>query len=207
MDDKTIEELTDEELVERIQAGDDKCFAYLMNKYKKVVENKTSSYFLKWGEKEDIIQEGMIGLFKATRAYNRDMDASFYYFANICIDRQIVTAVKAANRKKHSPLNEYVSLNKPVFDEEKEGTMLEYLVSDKLVLDPELIFIGKESANSIEISLEKKLSKFELLIYNLFKDGLTYTEIAESLEKSPKSIDNALQRIKKKLSEVIREHS
>lgn len=199
-----LEPYTDEELVEAIQAGDNSSFEALMNKYKKIVEKNANSYFLVGGSKDDIIQEGMIGLFKATRDYNKDMDASFYYFAQICIKRQMITAVKASTRLKHQPLNSYISLNKPVFDEEKEDTVLEDIVANnKEILDPELIFIGEENVKSIKRRLKDKLSKMELDIYDLFIDGMSYTEIAERLDKSPKSIDNALQRIKKKLVDIL----
>lgn len=195
--------MTDEQLVEKIKMGDNASFEYLMNKYKIVVEKKANSYFLVGGSKEDIIQEGMIGLFKATRDFNKNMETSFYYFANMCIERQIITAVKAATRKKHSPLNSYVSLNKPVFDEEKEDAMLQDIMPDKDVLNPEVIFIGKENARNIKTNLERRLSNLEKMIYRFYVDGMSYTEIAKKMGKTPKSIDNALQRIKKKLSEVI----
>ncbi len=198
-------QLSDEELVEKIQAGDNLCFETLMTKYKKIVEKNANSYFIVGGSKDDIIQEGMIGLFKATRDYNKDMEAPFYYFAQMCIKRQMITAVKASNRLKHQPLNTYISLNKPIFDEDKEDAVLQDIVADRDILDPELIFISEENAKRIKHKLKDRLSKFELQIYELFVDGMTYTEIAKNLDKSPKSVDNALQRIRKKLGDILEE--
>lgn len=174
-----------------------------MNKYKKLVEKKSKSYFLMGAGREDIIQEGMIGLFKAVRDYRHDSTASFFSFADLCITRQMITAVKAATRQKHMPLNTYVSLNKPAFEEDSEKTSLMDLMPSKRILDPEELIIGEESLHLIEDELEERLSGFEKEVLKLYIDGLGYVEIGEKMEKSAKSIDNALQRIKKKLEGIL----
>ena len=196
---------TDEQLVTLVREGHDYALDYLMNKYKKLVEKKTKSYFLMGAGREDIIQEGMIGLFKAVRDYDHDNTASFFSFADLCITRQIITAVKASTRQKHMPLNTYVSLNKPVFEEDSDKTALLDLMPSKKILDPEALLIGEESLHVIEDELEDKLSKFEKLVLKYYVEGIGYVEIAAILKKPVKSIDNALQRIKKKLELILLE--
>lgn len=196
---------TDEQLVTLVREGHDYALDYLMNKYKKLVEKKSKSYFLMGAGREDIIQEGMIGLFKAVRDYDHDNTASFFSFADLCITRQIITAVKASTRQKHMPLNTYVSLNKPVFEEDSDKTALLDLMPSKKILDPEALLIGEESLHVIEDELEDKLSKFEKLVLKYYVEGIGYVEIAEILKKPVKSIDNALQRIKKKLELILLE--
>lgn len=176
-----------------------------MNKYKKLVEKKSKSYFLMGAGRDDIIQEGMIGLFKAIRDYKPESTASFFSFADLCITRQIITAVKASTRQKHMPLNTYVSLNKPAFEEDSDKTALMDLMPSKRILDPEELVIGEESLHLIEDELADKLSKFEKEVLKYYIDGIGYVEIAQMLEKPAKSIDNALQRIKKKLELILQE--
>ncbi len=196
---------SDEQLVTLVRGDHDYALDYLMNKYKKLVEKKSKSYFLMGAGREDIIQEGMIGLFKAVRDYRSESAASFFSFADLCITRQMITAVKAATRQKHMPLNTYVSLNKPAFEEGSEKTALMDLMPSKKILDPETLIIGEESLHLIEDELEDKLSKFEKVVLKHYIEGLGYVEIAEVLEKPAKSIDNALQRIKKKLEGIMEE--
>lgn len=203
-----FEELTtcsDEELVNLVRDNHDYALDFLMNKYKKLVEKKSKSYFLMGAGREDIIQEGMIGLFKAIRDYRQDSAASFFSFADLCITRQIITAVKASTRQKHMPLNTYISLNKPAFEEDSEKTALMDLMPSKKILDPEALVIGEESLHLIEHELEDKLSGFEKVVVKHYVEGLGYVEIAELLDKPAKSIDNALQRIKKKLEVIMTE--
>jgi len=190
-------------LVTLVREGHNYALDYLMNKYKKLVEKKSKSYFLMGAGREDIIQEGMIGLFKAVRDYHHDSTASFFSFADLCITRQMITAVKAATRQKHIPLNTYVSLNKPAFEEDSEKTSLMDLMPSKRILDPEELVIGEESLHLIEDELEERLSVFEKEVLKLYIDGLGYVEIGDKMEKSAKSIDNALQRIKKKLEGIL----
>lgn len=196
---------TDEQLVTLVRDGHDYALDYLMNKYKKLVEKKSKSYFLMGAGREDIIQEGMIGLFKAVRDYRHDSTASFFSFADICITRQIITAVKASTRQKHMPLNTYVSLNKPAFEADSDKTALLDMMPSKKILDPETLLIGEESRLLIEDELEDKLSKFEKEVLKHYIEGIGYIEIATLLKKPSKSIDNALQRIKKKLELILDE--
>ncbi len=201
-----FEELTsykDEELVTLVREGHDYALDFLLNKYKKLVEKKSKSYFLMGAGRDDLIQEGMIGLFKAVRDYRHDSTASFFSFADLCITRQIITAVKASTRQKHMPLNTYVSLNKPAFEEGSDKTALLDLMPSKKILDPEELIIGEESLHLIEEELEDKLSKFEKEVLKLYIDGVGYVEIAQVINKPVKSIDNALQRIKKKLEGIM----
>ncbi|PKM50313.1 MAG: RNA polymerase sporulation sigma factor SigH [Firmicutes bacterium HGW-Firmicutes-7] len=195
----------DQELVGLIRSGHDFALDFLMNKYKILVERKAKSYYLIGASKDDIIQEGMIGLFKAIRDYNPNREASFYSFADLCVTRQMISAVKASTRQKHMPLNTYISLNKPIFEEDNDKTdMLEVMPSSKIV-DPEEVFIGEETKHIIEDELAKRLSKMENEILQLYVDGISYVEIAEMTDRPIKSIDNALQRIKKKVEQIIKD--
>ncbi|MCF8019945.1 RNA polymerase sporulation sigma factor SigH [Petrocella atlantisensis] len=196
---------TDEEIVVLIREGHDYALDYLMNKYKKLVEKKSKSYFLMGAGRDDLIQEGMIGLFKAVRDYRNDTASSFFSFADLCITRQIITAVKAATRQKHMPLNSYVSLNKPIFEEDNDKIVLMDLMPSKQIVDPEELIIDKENIHIIEDELADKLSDFEKDVLEYYVEGIGYVEIAEILEKPVKSIDNALQRIKKKLEIIMKE--
>lgn len=191
------------EVVELARVGDYKAQEYLIRKYKNFVKAKSRSYFLIGADKEDIIQEGMIGLFKAIRDYKNDRAMSFKSFAELCITRQIITAVKTATRQKHIPLNSYVSLNKPLFNEESERTLFD-VISTTRVMNPEKIFISKEEVGYIKLKMDEVLSSFEFDVLNLYLDGMSYTEIADKVEKPVKSIDNALQRVKKKLEKILK---
>lgn len=198
--------LDDIALVDKAKAGDRRAADTLIDRYKTFVRVKTRAYFLVGADRDDIVQEGMIGLFKAIRDYSPDKQASFKYFADICITRQIITAVKTATRQKHSPLNSYISLSKPAYEDESERTLIEML-SLRTSLNPEEIMIDKENLKITEQKIRKSLSKFELEVMELYINGKSYTEIAEQLGKEPKSIDNAIQRVKKKIQKNLEEQS
>jgi len=189
----------DEELVLLAQSGDEEAQEFLLDKYKFLVRAKSRAYFLIGADNEDIIQEGMIGLYKAVRDYNEEKNASFHSFAELCVNRQMITAIKAATRQKHQPLNSYVSLNKPVYEEESEQTYMDLLQSGAL-LNPEVLLIDREKAASLLENARKLLSEFEVKILGYYLDGLTCREIAETVGKSPKSVDNAVQRIRRKIA-------
>lgn len=192
------EHLEDEIVVEFAKNGDSFAIDYLMKKYKNFVRAKSRSYFLIGADKEDIVQEGMIGLYKAIRDFRGDKLASFRAFAELCITRQIITAIKTATRQKHIPLNSYVSLNKPIYDEESDRTLLDMIIGVK-VTDPEELMINREELENIEIKIGEMLSSLELRVLALYIQGRPYQEIASSLNRHVKSIDNALQRVKRKL--------
>lgn len=196
------EDLTDEQIVEYAR-HDDRCAEeYLINKYKNFVRAKARSYFLIGADREDIIQEGMIGLYKAIRDFKPDKLASFRAFAELCITRQIITAIKTATRQKHIPLNSYVSLNKPIYDEESDRTLLDVLSGNKIT-DPEELVISREEFMDIEVKMGEFLSDLEREVLNAYLDGKSYQEIACELDRHVKSIDNALQRVKRKLERYI----
>ena len=196
----------DEELVLMAQNGDDAAQEYLLDKYKSLVRAKSRAYFLIGADSEDIIQEGMIGLYKAVRDYNEEKNASFRSFAELCVNRQMITAIKAATRQKHQPLNSYVSLNKPVYEDESELTYMDFLQSSSgSLLNPEALLIGQENKSFLEDQMVKNLSSFETRVLVLYLQGRSYFEIANVLDKPEKSIDNALQRVKKKLEKFLEE--
>ena len=196
----------DEELVLMAQNGDDAAQEYLLDKYKSLVRAKSRAYFLIGADSEDIIQEGMIGLYKAVRDYNEEKNASFRSFAELCVNRQMITAIKAATRQKHQPLNSYVSLNKPGYEEESEQTYMDFLQSSSgSLLNPEALLIGQENKSFLEDQMVKNLSSFETRVLVLYLQGRSYFEIANVLDKPEKSIDNALQRVKKKLEKFLEE--
>ena len=196
----------DEELVLMAQNGDDAAQEYLLDKYKSLVRAKSRAYFLIGADSEDIIQEGMIGLYKAVRDYNEEKNASFRSFAELCVNRQMITAIKAATRQKHQPLNSYVSLNKPVYEEESEQTYMDFLQSNSgSLLNPEALLIGQENKSFLEDQMVKNLSSFETRVLVLYLQGRSYFEISRVLDKPEKSIDNALQRVKKKLEKFLEE--
>lgn len=200
--------LIDEDVINLIKDGEQSAVDYLMEKYKNIVIQKARTLYLMGGDKDDLIQEGMIGLYKAIRDYKGDRDSSFYNFANLCVSRQIYSAIKASNRKKNMPLNTYISLNTPIFSnnvESEDKPSLVEIMSPNYNLNPEEMFIDKENTNMIEYELERRLSKLEKQVIKLYLDGMKYIQIAEVLGKEPKSIDNALQRIKAKLSELLKE--
>jgi len=198
----SYEDLLEEEVVALARDGDDKASEYLIKKYKNFVRAKARSYFLIGADREDIIQEGMIGLFKAIRDFQVDKISSFRAFAELCITRQIITAIKTATRQKHIPLNSYVSLNKPIYDEESERTLMDVLAGAK-VLDPEELIISREEVHSIETKIGEVLSDLEQEVLSDYLQGKSYQEIAEHLDRHVKSIDNALQRVKRKLERFL----
>lgn len=202
------EKKSDEELIRLIRDGEQSIIDYLMEKYKKLVMQKARTLYLIGGDKDDLIQEGMIGLYKAIRDYKEDKDSTFYNFAELCISRQIYSAIKSSNRKKNIPLNTYISLNAPLSYNNSELEEMPSLVESlihKSEQNPEELFIDKESANMLEYELERQLSKFEKEVVKLYLSGLKYVQIANVLGKEPKSIDNALQRIRTKLYKVMKE--
>jgi RNA polymerase sporulation-specific sigma factor len=196
------ENIRDEEIVQIARSGDYLALEYLLTKYKGFVRFKARSYFLVGGDGEDIVQEGMIGLYKAIQDYDEDKRASFRVFAEICITRQIITAIKTATRQKHIPLNSYVSLNKPIYDEETDRTLLD-TVSGSKIMDPEELIISSEELYFIEGQVSELLSELELEVLMAYLDGKSYQEIAKELDRHVKSIDNALQRVKKKLERYL----
>ncbi len=196
--------IADEALVAMIQSGDLSAQAYILDKYKSLVKAKSRAYFLIGADKEDIIQEGMIGLYKAIRDYSTEKNSSFRSFAELCITRQMITAIKAATRQKHQPLNSYVSLNKPVFEDESEQTYMDLLKEGEL-LNPETLLIGRESRALLENQMTEDLSAFEQRVLRLYLQGKSYFEISEEMGKPEKSIDNALQRVKKKIEKYLNE--
>lgn len=191
--------MTDESLALLAQKGDSEAEEFLIRKYKGVVRGKARIYFIAGAEAEDVIQEGMIGIFKAIKSYDKNRNASFHTFAQLCINRQIVSAIKAASRRKHSPLNSSVSLNKPVVGEENEEGTLGETLSSEVHADPETMLVYKEIIDYIMHNEGGMFSDFELKVWNERMKGKTYTQIAEELNKSPKAIDNAMQRTKKKI--------
>lgn len=195
--------LSDEEVVLMAQQGDGQALSYLLNKYKNFVRSKARSYFLIGADHEDIVQEGMFGLSKAIRDFQMDRLASFRSFAELCVKRQIITAIKAATRQKHVPLNSYVSLNKPLYDEESDRTLLD--VIEGRVTNPEDLFISQEDLSRIQKQIVEILSDLERQVLDAFIDGKSYQEIAEQLGRHVKSIDNALQRVKRKLYKFLEE--
>jgi len=196
------EDKTDEEVVTEAKDGDSIALEYLINKYKNFVKAKARSYFLIGADREDIIQEGMIGLYKAIRDFKGDKLSSFRAFAELCITRQIITAIKTATRQKHIPLNSYVSLNKPIYDEDSDRTLLDILSGTK-VTDPEELMINREEYNDIEFKIGEILSELEWRVLMLYLEGKSYQEIAVELKRHVKSIDNALQRVKRKLERYL----
>lgn len=188
-------DFTDEELIKKLRTGDAEIADYIMEKYKPLVRKKTNAMYLIGGETEDLIQEGMIGLFKAVRDYNPEKQASFFSFAELCINRQIYSALEASNRKKHNPLNNYVSFSN---QQESDDVNLEEII-DSQTLSPEQMMIEKEHKHEFFSRLEEKLSTMEKKVLYLYLEGISYTQIAESMDKSPKSIDNTLQRIRGKI--------
>jgi RNA polymerase sporulation-specific sigma factor len=194
--------MEDEDIVEEAKTGDPCAMEYLISKYKNFVKVKARAYFLIGADKEDIIQEGMIGLYKATRDYDRDKLTSFKAFAELCITRQIITAIKTATRQKHIPLNSYISLNKPIYDEESDRTLLD-VVSEIKITDPEELIISSEELYSMESKIVELLSDLEWEVLMAYLDGKSYQEIAKELHRHVKSIDNALQRVKRKLERYL----
>lgn len=190
--------MTDEELVSLVHSGNTEALDFLITKFRPFVRMKARSYFLIGADKEDIIQEGMIGLYKAIRDFKSDKLSSFRAFAELCIIRQIITAIKTATRQKHIPLNSYISLDKPIYDEESDRTLMDVLTGNG-VDDPEDLIIHNEEFQYMEEKMGEVLSELEREVLALYLDGQSYQEISEKLERHVKSIDNALQRVKRKL--------
>jgi RNA polymerase sporulation-specific sigma factor len=197
-----FEDKLDEEIVLEARKGSVRAQEYLINKYQNFVKAKAKSYFLIGADKEDIYQEGMIGLYKAIRDFKHDKLASFKAFAELCVTRQIITAIKTATRQKHIPLNTYISLNKPIYDEESDRTLLDILSLAK-VSDPEELIISQEELKHIQGEIGEVLSELELEVLESYLDGKSYQEIACDLNRHAKSIDNALQRVKRKLEKSL----
>lgn len=200
----TYQQETDEAVVNLAKNGDEIATEYLINKYKNFVRVKAKSYFLVGADREDIIQEGMIGLYKAIRDFKADKLSTFRAFAELCITRQIITAIKTATRQKHIPLNSYISLNKPIYDEDSDRTMLDILSGTK-VTDPEEVFINHELSDDLREKIKKNLSELEEQVLHSYLDGKSYQEMARDLKRHVKSIDNALQRVKRKIEKTLGE--
>lgn len=199
--------LSDEEIISRIQEDDKPAIDFLMEKYKYLVRSKAKALFLIGGDKDDLIQEGMIGLYKAIRDFQSDRDNSFFNFADLCVSRQIYSAIKASNRKKNIPLNTYISIYAPIYGDNNDADEKEELVDiihEKYVSNPEELVIDKENTSMIEYELVRRLSGLEKQVLALYMQDLKYVQIADVLKKEPKTIDNALTRIKTKLNQVLK---
>lgn len=199
---KEFSDFTDEELIIRYRDGDKQIMDYLMDKYKHVVRSKAGRMFILGADKDDLIQEGMIGLFKAVRDYDSGRDASFLTFAELCVSRQMYTAIQAANRKKHLPLNSYISLYKNSEDEILEGQLIG-AIRDFSEQNPEEILIDRENVEALQTIIDQELSTFERQVLELSMTGMGYIDIARLLGKDPKSTDNALNRVKTKIRKAI----
>ncbi len=197
-------EMTDEQVVKLAQDQDGAALEYLLNKYKNFVRTKARSYFLIGADHEDIVQEGMIGLYKAIRDYREEKLSSFRAFSELCITRQIITAIKTATRQKHIPLNSYISLNKPIYDEESDRTLMDVMAEEGLS-NPEELIIDREDLSMIEGKIGQMLSDLEMEVLVRYMEGKSYVEIASEMNRHVKSIDNALQRIKRKLLKYLQE--
>ncbi len=191
--------LKDEDIISKIKAGDEKALTYLLNKYKELVNIKVGKYFLIGAEKEDIVQEGMIGLYKAIKNFDKSKQNTFKTFANMCIERQLITAIKTSNRQKHMPLNSYLSLNIAAYDNNEENSVeLIDTFNSNSVEDPLETVMKKEYYKQVQDGIEKSLSKFEKQVLDRFINGESYNVIAQKLKAPVKSVDNAIQRIRKK---------
>lgn len=198
------EQATDEELIHRLRDGEAPVMDYICEKYKPLVRSKAKSMFILGGDNEDLIQEGMLGLFKAVRDYDSGRDASFFTFADLCISRQMYTAVQASQRKKHVPLNTYISLYSDMNDQTDNDAMdLAQALADKAQQDPEKLFLDKERVDYLEKTIDKELSSFEKEVLDLYLTGMSYSQIAKVLGREEKATDNALQRLKSKIKKMI----
>ncbi len=195
---KDYDNTKDEDLIEFIKSGDKSALDYLINRYKELVNIKVSKYYIIGAEREDIVQEGLIGLFKAIKCYKPDQHNSFKSFANMCIERQLITAIKTSNRQKHMPLNSYLSLNMSAYDEEDDDTQIMEVFNASAIEDPLDTITKKEYYTSVENAIDKSLSDFERQVLSRYINGESYGEIAQRLDTPVKSIDNAIQRIRKK---------
>lgn len=198
----TFKQLADEDLLVLIDKGNVQALEFLINKYKRFVWSKSQTYYLMGGDKEDIIQEGMIGLYKAICDYDKTKLASFKGFADLCITRQIITAIKSATRQKHLPLNSYVSLDKPLSTEESDRALIE-VITNKDEADPQSILLAREGWQHTKLKLLETLSHLEHRSFDLYLQGYTYDEIAREVNRHVKAVDNALVRVRKKLDHLI----
>lgn len=196
---KDYQHFKDEELIKKLRAGDERIMDYILDKYKPLVRKRANTMYLIGGDTDDLIQEGMIGLFKAIRDYEEAKEVSFYHFAELCINRQIYTAVEASNRKKHAPLNSYVSLYSGT---NEDGVVLADSLTTGIMENPEQMMIEQENLVQFMEQLKERLSKMERQVVDYYLAGLNYVQIAEQMGKTPKAIDNALQRIKTKIRET-----
>lgn len=195
--------LGDEDVLQLIEQGDLQALEFLIQKYKSLVWTKSQTYFLIGGDREDLIQEGLIGLYKAICDYNATKLSSFRGFADLCITRQIITAIKSATRQKHIPLNSYISLDKPIYEEESDRTLID-TIAETRAIDPQVMLLDQEKIIYMEVKLSESLSDLERRVLYLYIDGYSYQEISEELKRHEKSIDNALQRIKRKLGRLLK---
>lgn len=204
---KSYEESSDEELILRLRDGEESIIDYIMDKYKNLVRSKAKSMYILGADRDDLIQEGMIGLFKAVRDYDAGRDASFFTFADLCVSRQMYTAIQAAGRQKHTPLNTYISLYAGSTEQDAEGRESEWELKGSVLSqterNPEELLIDKENVERLERTIEKELSSFEKQVLDLYLTGMKYSQIARVLGRDEKSTDNALQRIKSKLKKAI----
>ena len=201
---RDFESMTDEQVVVLAQETDGPALEYLLNKYKNFVRTKARSYFLIGADHEDIVQEGMIGLYKSIRDYKAERLSSFRAFAELCVTRQIITAIKTATRQKHIPLNSYISLNKPIYEEDSDRTLLD-VITEEGMSNPEEMIIDREDLSVIEGKIGQMLSDLEKDVLVRYMEGKSYVEIADEMHRHVKSIDNALQRIKRKLLKYLEE--
>ena len=193
------ENLSDEEIITQIKQGDEHALSYMLDKYKELVNVKVGKYFIIGAEKEDVMQEGMIGLFKAIKDFNPEKQSTFKSFANICVERQLITAIKSSNRQKHMPLNSYLSLNTAAYDNNEENSVeLIDTFNSKTIEDPLETIMKQEYYNEVQDAVDKSLSKFEKQVLDRFIKGESYVDIAKKLDSPVKSVDNAIQRIRKK---------
>ena len=190
--------LTDEQIISQIKEGDEQALSFLLEKYKDLVNSKVGKYFIIGAEREDIIQEGMIGLYKAVKNFDSGKQNTFKTFANLCVERQLITAIKSSNRQKHIPLNSYLSLNTSAYDNDEEGTELIETFETETIEDPLETIMKKEYFSEIQNTMHKSLSKFEEKVLDRYIQGESYEVIAQKLETPVKSVDNAIQRIRKK---------
>ena len=209
MNEEKFRQVSDEELIVLYRDGEEDAASFLMNKYKNLVRKKAGSMYILGADRDDLIQEGMIGLFKAIRDYDMGRDVNFYTFADLCVSRQMYTAVQASNRQKHLPLNTYISFYSQSLNSEEgkdEYSLMNTLPSEK-EKNPEDMMIEQENVEQIESAILKELSEFEKQVFELHLTGMTYTEIAKVLGRDEKSTDNALQRMKTKIKKLLKENS
>ena len=199
---ENYDKMSDEELIEIIKSGDKNAQEYLIDKYKDLVNMKVGKYFMIGSERDDIVQEGLIGLYKAIKSYSDDKKNSFKTFANMCIERQLITAIKSSNRQKHMPLNSYLSLNTKAYEDDEESNILDVFDSHQ-VEDPLDTITKKEYYKTVEKAIDESLSDFEKQVLKRYIQGESYVQIAEKLDSPVKSVDNAIQRIRKKASKNI----